>query len=115
MLIFIGYAHADDVLPIGTEEGTENGGWGDPEVKGIKKPRLSKSIYSSVTIYGNILHFKMPSKNCTLYVYNEDGDLVYTTAIPDGTVTFALPSTLSGMYAIVVVAESGNFTGIVNL
>ena len=103
MLIFIGNAYADDVLPIGTEEGTENGGWGDPDVKGIKKPRLSKSIYSSVTIYGNILHFKMPSKNCTLYVYNEDGDLEYMTAIPDGTVTFALPSTLSGVYCVLIV------------
>ena len=100
MLIFIGNAYADDVLPIGTEEGTENGGWGDPDVKGIKKPRLSKSIYSSVTIYGNILHFKMPSKNCTLYVYNEDGDLEYMTAIPDGTVTFALH--FSGEYKVVV-------------
>lgn len=100
MLIFIGYAHADDVLPIGTEDGKENGGGTDPTSMNVKRP-FFKSLHSSVIIYGNIVHFKLPSKNCTLYVYNEDDDLEYTAAIPDGTVTFTLPSQFTGKYKIV--------------
>lgn len=113
MLIFIGNAYADDVQPLGTEEGKENYRWGDPIGIDIKKPHQSDN--TTVTIYGNILHFKMPSKNCTLYVYNEDGDLEYMTAIPDGTVTFALPSTISGIHSVLIVAKSGNVVGIINL
>ncbi len=113
MLIFIGNAYADDVQPLGTEEGKENYRWGDPIGIDIKKPHQSDN--TTVTIYGNILHFKMPSKNCTLYVYNEDDDLEYTAAIPDGTVTFALPSTISGIHSVLIEAKSGSFAGVINL
>lgn len=114
MLIFIGNAYADDVLPIGAEDGKENGGGTDPTSMNVKRP-FFKSLHSSVIIYGNIVHFKVPSKNCTLYVYNEDGDLEYMTAIPDGTVTFALPSTISGIHSVLIEAKSGSFAGVINL
>ena len=82
----------------------------------IKKPHSLKSSRSSVAvIHGNIIYFKTPCENCTLYVYNEDGDLEYMTAIPDGTVTFAFPSTISGIHSVLIVAKSGSFSGIINL
>lgn len=100
MLIFIGNAYADDVEFYDTKDETENGGGPyDPLSGQIKKPHSLKSSRSSmVVIRGNIIYFITPCENCTLYVYNEDGDLEYTAAIPDGTVTFALPSTVSGYY-----------------
>ena len=102
MLIFIGYAYADDVEFYDTKDETENGGGTDPSSMNVKRP-IFKSLHTNVFISGNIIHFKVPSKGCTLYVYNEDGDLEYTTAVPDGTVTFALPSTLSGVYCVLIV------------
>lgn len=68
-----------------------------------------------VVIRGNIIYFITPCENCTLYVYNEDDDLEYMTAIPDGTVTFALPSTILGIHSVLIEAKSGSFAGIINL
>lgn len=101
MLLFGGYVYADDVQLKESADDVENNGEANDPLSGqIKKPHSLKSPRSSVAIYGNIILFKRPCKNCTLYVYNEDGDLEYMTAIPDGTVTFALH--FSGEYKVVV-------------
>ncbi|MCR4700851.1 MAG: hypothetical protein K5757_07895 [Bacteroidaceae bacterium] len=101
LMLFIGYAYADDVEFNEIENETENdGGPYDPFSGQVKIPNKLKSSRSSVAIHGNIIYFKTPCENCTLYVYNEDGDLEYMTAIPDGTVTFALH--FSGEYKVVV-------------
>lgn len=116
MLLFGGYVYADDVQLKESADDVENNGEANDPLSGqIKKPHSLKSPRSSVAIYGNIILFKRPCKNCTLYVYNEDGDLEYTAAIPDGTVTFALPSTISGIHSVLIVAKSGSFAGIINL
>lgn len=100
-MLFIGYAYADDVEFNEIENETENdGGPYDPFSGQVKIPNKLKSSRSSVAIHGNIIYFKTQCENCTLYVYNEDGDLEYMTAIPDGTVTFALH--FSGEYKVVV-------------
>ena len=116
MMLFVGYAYADDVEFYDTKDETENDGWGEPVTGNIKTPHKLKSSRSSmVVIRGNIIYFITPCENCTLYVYNEDDDLEYMAAIPDGTVTFALPSTISGIHSVLIVAKSGSFAGIINL
>jgi hypothetical protein len=101
MLLFGGYVYADDVqLKESADDVENNGEANDPLSGSIKRPQSLKSPRPSVVIRGNIIFFKKTCKNCTLYVYNEDGDLEYMTAIPDGTVTFALH--FSGEYKVVV-------------
>ena len=102
MLLFGGYVYADDVqLKESADDVENNGEANDPLSGSIKRPQSLKSPRPSVVICGNIIFFKKTCKNCTLYVYNEDGDLEYTTAVPDGTVTFTLPSQFTGKYKIV--------------
>lgn len=101
LMLFVGYAYADDVqLKESADDVENNGEANDPLSGSIKRPQSLKSPRPSVVIRGNIIFFKKTCKNCTLYVYNEDGDLEYMTAIPDGTVTFALH--FSGEYKVVV-------------
>ena len=109
MLMFFGYVHADDILPKNDSTMKEDGGGVDPTSENVKRLHL----YSSAN--DNIVTFSQPTRNCVLYVYNEDDDLEYTAAIPDGTVTFVLPSTISGIHGVLIVAKSGSFAGIINL
>ena len=49
---------------------------------------------------GNVLNMSATETDFTLNLYDEDGDIVYTTFVPAGTTMVTLPSTLSGCFEI---------------
>lgn len=50
-----------------------------------------------------------------LQLCDEDGTLVYTAFVPQGTTQVVLPSTLSGLYEIRLVADTYYYIGYLNL
>lgn len=64
-----------------------------------KSPVLAPTVY----IDGNVLTFDTPCDGCVLQLVDEDDDVVYTTIIPAGTTTLALPVTLSGTFELQII------------
>lgn len=64
-----------------------------------KSPVLAPTVY----IDGNVLTFDTPCDGCVLQLVDEDDDVVYTTIIPAGTTTLALPSDLEGTFELQII------------
>ena len=65
----------------------------------------------SVCLDDYSLIFNSPCDGYTLRLLDEDGVVVYSTFIPEGTTQVVLPSTLSGDYQIELVMGYWHFTG----
>ncbi len=63
----------------------------------------------------NRLLFDTSCDGCTLQLVNEDGDVVYSIVIPDGTETLTLPSDLSGEYELRIIRGQFCFWGYIDL
>ena len=64
-----------------------------------KSPVLAPTVY----IAGNVLTFETPCDGCVLQLVDENDDVVYTTIIPAGTTTLALPSDLEGTFELQII------------
>ena len=69
----------------------------------------------SISIDGYSLIFNTPCDGCTLRLLDEDGYVVYTTVIPNGSTNLVLPSYLSGDYQIELVMGYWLFRGWINI
>ena len=69
------------------------------------KPGFPKSPVVAPTVYidGNVLTFDTPCDGCVLQLVDENDDVVYTTIIPAGTTTLALPSDLEGTFELQII------------
>ena len=69
------------------------------------KPRPHKSPVLAPTVYidGNVLTFETPCDGCVLQLVDENDDVVYTTIIPAGATTLALPSDLEGTFELQII------------
>ncbi len=69
------------------------------------------------TIYldGHTLYFETSCDGCTLQLFDEDGNVVYSLVIPTGTTSLTLPATLTGDYEIQVIRGDITFAGEIEL
>lgn len=91
-----------------------NLGYVDPEI-GKSGQQRSPIAIPEVDIDDYTLSFITPCDGCTLQLVDEDGFIVYTTVIPNGTTNLVLPSYLSGDYEIQIVRGNFYFYGYINL
>ena len=64
---------------------------------------------------GYVLTMSATPCDYTLTLYDEDGDVFYTTYLPSGTTQVVLPTTLSGTFEICFEAETYYYYGYINL
>jgi len=64
-----------------------------------KSPVVAPTVY----IDGNVLTFETSCDGCVLQLVDENDDVVYTTIIPAGTTTLALPSDLEGTFELQII------------
>ncbi|MBQ7427890.1 MAG: hypothetical protein IJV20_11710 [Prevotella sp.] len=76
-----------------------------------KSPVVAPTVY----IDGNVLTFETPCDGCTLQLVDEDGDVVYTTVIPEDTTTLTLPADLEGIFELQIIRGDWMFYGEVEL
>jgi hypothetical protein len=69
----------------------------------------------SISIDGYSLIFNTPCDGCMLRLLDEDGYVVYTTVIPNGSTNLVLPSYLSGEYEIQIIQSNLCFYGYITL
>lgn len=69
------------------------------------------------TIYldGHTLFFETSCDGCTLQLFDEDGNVVYSLVIPTGTTSLTLPATLTGNYEIQIIRGDFTFVGEIEL
>lgn len=81
------------------------------------EPEIQRSPVSipEVDIDGYTLSFITPCIGCTLQLVDENGIVVYTTAIPNGATNLVLPSYLSGEFEIQIVQGYLYFYGFILL
>ena len=72
-------------------------------------------LVPSVSIEDYTLYFITPCYGCTLRVLDEDDVVVYSTVIPTGTTSLALPSYLSGEFEIQIIQCNIYFWGYIDL
>ena len=72
-------------------------------------------LVPSVSIDGYSLIFNTPCDGCALRLLDEDGYVVYTTVIPNGSTNLVLPSYLSGEYEIQIIQGNLCFYGYITL
>ena len=82
-----------------------------PGVPNPKSPVVAPTVY----IDGNVLTFETPCDGCTLQLVDEDGDVVYTTVIPEDTTTLTLPADLEGTFELQIIRGDWMFYGEVEL
>ena len=83
---------------------------------GISKGKTKSPIRPLViTQDGNTLTLPATGVDYMLQLFDEDGTLVYTAFVPRGTTQVVLPSTLSGLYEIRLVADTYYYIGYLNL
>ena len=81
----------------------------------LPTPHKSPVVAPTVYIDGNVLTFKTPCDGCTLQLVDEDGDVVYTTVIPEDTTTLTLPADLEGTFELQIIRGDWMFYGEVEL
>lgn len=86
----------------------------NPTKPGYPNPK-SPVVAPTVYIDGNVLTFETPCDGCTLQLVDEDGDVVYTTVIPEGTTTLALPADLEGNFELQIIQGDWMFYGEIEL
>lgn len=72
-------------------------------------------LIPDVCIDDYTLIFNTPCDGCTLRLLDEDGYVVYTTVILNGTTNLVLPSYLSGEYEIQIIQGNLYFYGYIVL
>ena len=86
----------------------------DPEHNQDNKNRTPVLI-PEVSIEDCTLYFTTPCDGCTLRLVDEDGQVVYTTVIPDNADELDLPSYLSGDYELQIIRGNFCFYGDISL
>ena len=89
-------------------------GYEDPTGNQIN-PHKSPVLIPEVSIEDYTLYLDDSCAGCTLRLLDENGDVAYTTVIPDGIDEISLPSTLSGDYELQIVRGNWCFYGYINL
>lgn len=89
-------------------------GYVDPN-NGENETHRSPLFIPEVDIDGYTLSFITPCDGCTLQLVDEDGIVLFTTVIPNGTTNLVLPSLLSGEYEIQIVQGDFYFYGYIIL
>lgn len=69
----------------------------------------------SLSLEDHTLSFDTSCDNCELYLFNEDGDIEYSTVISEGTTSLILPASLSGEYEIQLIRGQIIFYGSIEL
>lgn len=69
----------------------------------------------SIALDGHTLYFFTPCDGDTLRLVDEDGVVVYSLVIPDGSSSLELPATLSGEYELQIIRGNFCFWGAVML
>ena len=69
----------------------------------------------SIALDGHTLYFFTPCDGDTLRLVDEDGVVVYSLVIPDGSSSLELPATLSGDYELQIIRGNFCFWGAVML
>ena len=83
--------------------------------KPIKPFPKSPVVAPTVYIDGNVLTFETPCDGCPLQLVDEDGDVVYTTVIPEDTTTLTLPADLEGTFELQIIRGDWMFYGEIEL
>lgn len=87
------------------------------KIKGTSHGGNPKNPYQPLFIDLDGYVITMSATPCyyTLNLYDEDGDLVYTTFVPAGTTQIVLPSTLSGNFEIRFETDTYYYYGYITL
>lgn len=112
MCVLVGTSFADD--PINYDEIPLEVSIFDPTNCGGPIRRAPIRI-PSIGINGNTLYFFTPCDGCTLFLYNEEGEIAYSMIIPENSTTVTLPSFLFGEYEILIRRGNYCFRGIIDL
>ena len=86
----------------------------DDDTGNVERPRTpinSPLVFSS----GHILYLYDGCNNTTIDLLNEDGLVVYTTFVTEGTETLSLPTTLSGAYTLCIERDNIIYVGKIEL
>ena len=86
----------------------------DP-TQGHKPPQRGSVIIPSINLEGSTLYFETPCDGSLLCLLDENGDVVYSTTIPNNSTSLILPSNLSGEYEIQINQGSIYFWGYIYL
>ena len=78
-------------------------------------PQRSPVFIPRVGIEDYTLSFITPCDGCELLLLDEDGNIAYSTIIPEGCTTLMLPSYLSGFYEIQIIRGNFCFYGYIEL
>ena len=84
---------------------------------GIHKapPRPSAVHIPIVFLDGFTLYFDEPCSGCTLQLVDEDEEIVYAVALPNGTTEWELPELVSGEYKLQIIRGRYCFWGWIEL
>ncbi len=84
---------------------------------GIHKapPRPSAVQIPIVFLDGFTLYFDEPCDGCTLQLVDEDEEIVYSVALPNGTTEWELPELASGEYELQIIRGRYCFWGWIEL
>lgn len=91
------------------------GGYSDPNGMGGIGGQRGPLVIPEVEIDGYSLFFITPCDSSVLCLLDEDGDVVYSTVIPNNASSLVLPSYLSGEYEIQIIQGSIYFWGYIYL
>jgi hypothetical protein len=89
-------------------------GYFDPNEDKPEDPR-SPILIPQIEIENNVLYFNTPIDGDTLQLLDDNGVVVYTTVIPNGSTNLVLPSYLSGEYEIQIIQGNLCFYGYIIL
>lgn len=78
-------------------------------------PRMPSVQVPVVFLDGNTLYFDTPCSGYTLQIVDEDGEIVYTVALPYGTTEWELPDGLLGEYKLQIIRGRYCFHGWIEL
>lgn len=112
MFLFVGSSFAVD--PVEYEEIPLQVSFDDPTL-GSGPIRRAPIRVPSIGINGNTLYFFTPCDGCTLFLYDEDGEIAYSIIIPENSSTINLPYFLVGEYEIEIVRGRFSFHGFICL
>ena len=96
-----------DPISLQIEDIDPTSGHGDPHKGPVQIP--------SISLDGHTLFFFSPCDGDTLRLVDEDGVVVYSLIIPDGTYSLELPITLSGNYELQIIRGNFCFWGEIEL
>ena len=78
-------------------------------------PRVPSNQIPSVFLDGHTLSFDTSCDGCTLQLVDEDGFVVYSVTIPEGTTEWELPEAISGELILQIICGRYCFWGWIEL